>query len=251
MTEPENGQPKAPPYRDVADVLRTEIAAGTPPRGEPLPKAGELAERFKVSKTTIHRAFALLRAEGLIEIRAGVGATVRNWATILRDANQRLSAKQWGSGHSIWDADLGGRPMKVETQVRITAEAPHEVRAILDARRYLVRDRIFTVDHERIQLAKSYLDAALVADSQIGEADTGAGGTFARLAELGLKPARFREDIRVRAPSVEERNALRIGPGRTVIEIMRENATEDQRVVEVTHMVLVADAYVLRYHMHS
>lgn len=249
MTEPEPKGP--PPHRRVADELRAEIVAGHPPRGAELPKAGELAERFRVGKTTVHRALSTLRDEGLLDIRAGVGAFVREWTPILRDANQRLSAKQWGSGHSIWDADLQGRPMKVVTTTKTTSDVPREVRAQFDCETYLVRHRLFMVEREKVQLATSYLDAGVAAGSAIEGADTGAGGTFARLDEMGLKPSRFREDIRVRKPTQAEAEELDIGPNRSVIEIMRENATEDQRVVEMTHMVLVADAYVLRYHMHS
>jgi GntR family transcriptional regulator len=245
-------EPKSPPpYRRVADKLRAEIKAGKPGRGEALPTAMELSKRFKVGKTTIHRAFAVLQAEGLVEIRAGIGVSVRNWTPILRDANKRLAGQQWGRGHSIWEADLGDRPMNVETKPSFTTKVPQEVRDLLDVPRYLVRDRVFTVERERIQLATSYLDADLMEGTTVAEVDTGAGGTFARLKELGLEPTHFCEDIRIRAPLLKEEEALRIGPNRTVIEILRENATEDGRVVEVTHMILVADAYVLRYHIHS
>lgn len=252
MTDSKADQEKGPPpHRVVADALREEIASGKPPRGAELPKAAELAQRFGYGKTTIHRALATLQGEGLVVIRAGVGAFVRNWTPILRDANQRLSTKQWGSGHSIWEADLRGRAMVATTTVDMTRQVPAEVRALLDCETYLVRSRVYSVEGERVQLATSYLDASVVIGTPIADVDTGAGGTFARLGELGIAPSLFQEDIRVRKPSADEAKRLGIGPNRQVIEILRENATEEKRVVEVTHMILVADAYVLRYHMHS
>lgn len=239
------------PYREIADVLRREIEEGVYERGKRLPTAKALTERWKVSTTTVHRAFGVLEQDGLVDIRPGAGVYVRAWEPILRDANKRLSAKQWGSGHSIWEADLGIRPMQVETTVDVSEEVPAEVRALLDCARYQVRSRVFTVEHERVQLATSYLDADVVSGTAIGQVDTGEGGTFARLKDLGLAPSRFREDIRVRSARGDEAKALGLGANRTVVEIIRENATEAGQVVEVTHMILVADAYVLRYHMHS
>lgn len=242
-----------PPYRAIADRLRAQIQAGDPVPADALPPAKELAEQFGVSRTTVHKAFAVLQDEGLLDIRAGVGVFVRAWRPVLRDANARVSRKQWKRGHSIWHADIGDREMHVEATVRTVkaAEVPAEVRGLLDAPRYLVRERVFTVDRQRVQLAASYLDAALVGGTQIAEVDTGPGGTFARLAELGHEPRRFCEDIRARFPAQAERDALGIGPRRIVLEVLRENATEQERVVEVTHMLMVADCYVLRYHFTS
>lgn len=52
-------------------------------------------------------------------------------------------------------------------------------------------------------------------------ADTGPGGTYARLAELGHAPARFREDLRSRMPQPDEADRLDIKPGTPVIDILR------------------------------
>lgn len=57
----------------------------------------------------------------------------------------------------------------------------------------IVRRRRFVLDGKPVLLSTSYLPAALVAGSAITQPDTGAGGTYARLAELGAAPVRFRE----------------------------------------------------------
>jgi GntR family transcriptional regulator len=141
--------------------------------------------------------------------------------------------------------------MTVDVATSLVEEVPDEVRAELDAALYLMRDRVFRVDKQRVQLATSYLDAALASGTAIEAESTGEGGTFARLRELGVEPSRFREDLRVRYPTPDEAKRLQVGSQRPVVEILRSSATEELYVVEVTHMVLVADAYVLRYHLHS
>lgn len=242
---------KRPGFREIADRLRADIKSGTYGPGAKLPTAVEIATASGTGKTVVYRAFATLQAEGLVDVRPGDRAYVRNWTPILRDANERLSGQRRDDGLSIWAADMGKRKWGVETTASTTTEVPTVVRELLDVSNYLVRRRVFTVDGERVQLGTSYLDAEVTDGTAIEEVDPGSGGTFGRLKELGRGPVSFREDIRTRTPSAEEVEALQIGANRQVYEIVRKNATADGDVVEVTHMVLVADAYVLRYHVTS
>ncbi len=57
-------------YLDVADDLRTDIAAG---RVGPLPSEADIGEAHGVSRVTVRRALELLRDEGLITSRRGAG----------------------------------------------------------------------------------------------------------------------------------------------------------------------------------
>ncbi|MGG6894384.1 MULTISPECIES: FadR/GntR family transcriptional regulator [Rhizobium] len=60
----------------VAQQLRQEILGGISPPGEKLPSENGLTERYKVSRTVIREAIASLRADGLVEVRHGVGVFV-------------------------------------------------------------------------------------------------------------------------------------------------------------------------------
>ncbi|MFC5004029.1 GntR family transcriptional regulator [Dactylosporangium cerinum] len=68
-------------YHQIADLLREEVIRGVYPAGEPLPSERELRERYTVSLTTIRRAVAILREEGLITSRRGAPSTVRERPT--------------------------------------------------------------------------------------------------------------------------------------------------------------------------
>jgi len=72
-----------------------------------------------------------------------------------------------------------------------------------------------------VQLARSYVPLDLAAGTRIEEADTGPGGVYARLDELGHGPVRFRESVRARMPGPEEQTALELPSGTPVIEIVR------------------------------
>jgi GntR family transcriptional regulator len=98
-----------------------------------------------------------------------------------------------------------------------------------------------------VMLGTSSFPADIAAGTAIAERDTGPGGVFKRLAELGHEPVRFREDIRGRMPSSEETDALALEPGTPVLTIHRVAATADGTPVEFTEMTLDASTYVLRY----
>jgi DNA-binding GntR family transcriptional regulator len=63
-------------YQQIADVLRSRIAAGTPAPGEALPSEAALGQEFNVSRTTVRRALAELEAERLIKPLPGTGRVV-------------------------------------------------------------------------------------------------------------------------------------------------------------------------------
>ena len=60
----------------TGQALKTKILSGEYPVGSKLPKEKDLIELFQVSRTVVREAMAHLNAEGLLEIRHGVGAFV-------------------------------------------------------------------------------------------------------------------------------------------------------------------------------
>ncbi len=163
---------------------------------------------------------------------------------------QRLAHEQWGTGRSVWDADLGDRDLMVD-QVEVREGAASEnaarVLGLEAAERVWIRSRRFVLDGKPVLLSTSYLPAPLVEGSAITQPDTGPGGIYARLAELGHGPVHFREEIRSRMPLPEETARLRLPAGTPVMLVCRTAFAEEGRVVEVNEMVLDAAAYVLEY----
>jgi DNA-binding GntR family transcriptional regulator len=66
-----------PPYVQVADYLRRDIAEGTYPPGSQLPPAREIQERFQVANSTAQNAYRSLKQEGLVYSVKGRGVFVR------------------------------------------------------------------------------------------------------------------------------------------------------------------------------
>lgn len=66
---------RADQARQLADLLRHQILAGGHPGGV-LPLEGELADSYGAGRNTVRQALDLLRGEGLVERRPGVGTVV-------------------------------------------------------------------------------------------------------------------------------------------------------------------------------
>ncbi|MEV5396240.1 GntR family transcriptional regulator [Streptomyces cellulosae] len=241
---------RRPKYQRIADSLREAIRSGEYVPGDRLPGENDLMAEYGVARMTARQALGVLRDEGIAEARKGAGVFVRSFRPIRRRGIQRLAREQWGNGRSIWSADIESRALEVD-QVSVSEEtAPAYVSVALDLAAgdlVCVRRRRFVLDDKPVQVATSYLPLSLVAGSAITQEDTGPGGTYARLAELGHEPAHFREEIRSRMPSPDEVAQLSISPGTPIILICRTAFTEEGRPVEVNEMALDAGSYVLEY----
>jgi len=241
--------------RQIADTLRERINSGELAPNARLPGEPALVREYGVAKETARRALDMLVSEGLAIRKRGSGTYVRGFRPIRRVANRRLAQASWASGRSIWSVDIGERPLSVvNLRIEEEAAAPGHVARVLNLEEgalVTVRDRVYVVDGKPVQAATSYLPASLVRGSAITQPDTGPGGVYARLAELGHRPVRFVEESRARMPSADEVSRLALAAGTPVIEIYRTALTDDDRAVEMSHMLLDAGSYVLEYHLDS
>src|SRR3989337_2355685 len=65
-------------YEEIVRQVKQMIAEGRLKSGDQLPPERDLAEKFMVSRTSVREALRALQSRGLIEIRAGEGAFVRD-----------------------------------------------------------------------------------------------------------------------------------------------------------------------------
>jgi GntR family transcriptional regulator len=243
-----------PKYRQIAAELRDAIRAGDYAPGDRLPGENDLMARHGIARMTARQALAVLLNDGTAVARKGAGVFVRDFTPVIREALTRLSRERWGAGASIWSADADGRDMQVTTRVDET-DPPERIAPLLQleaGERVCTRTRRFVLDEKPVLLSTSYLPAELVRGTPITQENTGPGGTYARLAELGHAPTHFREDLRARMPQPEETEALDLsGAGTPVIDIVRTAYTDTGQPVEVNEMTLDASAYILRYDFNA
>ena len=72
----EVGEKFKPPYFVIAEGIVRDIEEGTYKTGERLPSSKELSLRYKVNKSTVKRAFELLKLKNILKTVHGVGMVV-------------------------------------------------------------------------------------------------------------------------------------------------------------------------------
>jgi GntR family transcriptional regulator len=238
---------ETPIYRRIADRLRDAILAGELRDGDRLPGENAIMAEYGIARATARQALAVLINEGLAVARRGSGVYVRTFRPIRRHGSRRLARSQWQAGRAIWDADTTGRPYTVDSAQITRVPAVAEAAARLDTDEVWARRRRYLVDDRPVQLATSQFPADLVEGTRIVEPDTGPGGVYARLAELGTAPAHFTEEIRARMPSPDEARLLELPAGTPVIVVWRTAFTAEGRAVEFNEMIMDSASYVLQY----
>lgn len=238
-------------YQLIAAELRGAIQRGQYAPGDRLPGENDLMRDYDVARMTARQALAVLINEGVADPQKGRGVFVREFRPLIRQGVQRLSAATWGTGRSVWSGDLDERELRVD-QVQVRRETPPDRICVLlgldgEDASVVVRSRRFVLDGKPVLLSTAYIPIDLAAGTLIEQADTGPGGTYARLAEAGHAPAHFREDLRARMPDADETEKLAMGPGVPVVDITRTALDAGGRPVEVNEMTADAGSYILRY----
>ncbi|GGK80309.1 GntR family transcriptional regulator [Sphaerisporangium melleum] len=236
-----------PIYRRIADRLRQAIQAGEFHDGDRLPGENALMAEYGIARATARQALSVLINEGVAVPRRGSGVYVRQFRPIRRHGSRRLSRERWGTGRAIWDGDTAGRPYTVDELEIAREPAVDEAARVLGCAEVWVRRRRYSVDGRPVQLAASCFPAELVEGSPVTRPDTGPGGVYARLRDLGHAPAHFTEEVRARMPAPEERDRLGLSAGTPVIVVCRTAFAAGGEAVELNTMIMDAASYVLQY----
>lgn len=233
-------------YRQVAAIIRDRILSGEYARGEYLPKEDDLAAQLKVSRSVVNDAIKVLRSDGLVHSQKGRGTRVHPIEVISRNAvaRQTQQVREGGDARGAFDGELRrlGLTPKVEVSIEQTTAtaAVAEALGIGEGVEVLARNRKMYANDTPVQLAVSYIPWEIADGSRLTEEDTGPGGTYSRLAELGHKPVRFSERTRERSPDGNEAAELGMDASQRVFHITRIARTADGTAVEVTESVLPA-----------
>jgi GntR family transcriptional regulator len=238
-----------PRFAQIADVVRDRIERGVYAAGSPLPSEPELSREFGVSRVTINRAVGLLRGEGLVRVLRGRGTFVRAIPVITRSATKRFGDRDRGRG--AFDVEvraLGLEPRHEVLVERVAASGrAAELLGVTPGAELVVRRRKFYASDEPVQLADSYLPAELAEKAGVTEPETGPGGTYSRLADVGRAPVHFVEMVSCRGARSTEADFLGIEPNQPVMDVLLIAADDRNVPVSVTQHVMAGHQWQLRY----
>jgi GntR family transcriptional regulator len=221
-----------PAHERIAAELRAQIMDGT--LAGKLPVTNELTERFKVVNSTITKALASLRDEGLIYSERGRfgGVFAADWTAFVTDAAAYIEPDD-----------------RIEyTRADVTeVDAPGDVARILGEERAVVRSRLMLVDGDPAEISDSYVPVQLARDLGLDQPGRLRGGMRTVLAEAGLPHRRFTDVISAREPTPREMTALRLPLKVPVLRILRTIMTDGDRIVGVDVICKGAHRYPERY----
>lgn len=240
-----------PVYQQIADDLRQRINTKDLVAGQKLPSETELIEEYGTGRATVRQALRVLMVEGLLRSQRGVGVFVRERAAIRRMSLDRFSRAQRLAGKAalVAEAESQGRSWRQEMIELAEVPAPAVVAARLDIQEdepVFVRRRRMFIDGVPTQYADSYFPADIARRTPIVEENSGPGGVYARLEELGHQLTRFREELSFRMPTPDEARGLQLGAGVPVVDLIR-TAYAGDTPVEVFVSVAAGDKHIFQY----
>lgn len=244
-----------PQWRRIADELREAIKDGTYARGEALPPERELAANYGVSAELVNRAIRALRSEGLVRALHGRGVFVTPIPPIHRGAVGRYTqaAREANQGRGAFATEIramGFTPRSDLVQAGRTTNVPPRALAALglaEGDEAVIRDRRMYADDNPVQIATSYLTVEIAGGTVLEEVDTGVGGTYSRLAELGHPVARFAESIQARPATDAESEFLHLDDGQHVYDLFHQAISTNGHVVEVCIHIMPIHQWILDY----
>lgn len=164
----------------VSARLRELIADGSLPGGAQLPTEPELAERFRVARTTVREALKQLENEGSVVVRRGRGRFVsampvlQRPITRLESVTEMLASHGYNVENQVLSAATRASRKDERERLRLTRHA--EVLALERLRLHRGEPLIYSVD----VLPADLLDDPPGADWQ--------GSLFDKLAAAGMQP---------------------------------------------------------------
>ena len=221
-------------WRQIADAVRDEIAAGVFSAGERMPTEAELALRFGVNRHTLRRALAALAADGLVRADQGRGTFVAERPLPYPIGRRtRFSTAVEAAGRAP------GRILLGAVVEPATPALARRLRLSPGARLHRI-ETMSVVDGAPISVATGWLSAERFPDFPALVAET--GSYTAAFVRCGVADY-VRLETRIRAALADADDALRLGLPAGAAVLVTDNIDGDPagRPLECGHTRFAAD----------
>lgn len=237
-------------YRQIAEDLRLKIESGELGPGTQLPTEFELREHYDASRTTVRDAVRLLITRGLVLTLPGRGTFVASktdpFITVLTGEADASA----GDGDIYIHEVSAQRRKPTTTQPRV--EIQQSAGLVADALGIETRSAVVSRHQQRFidgiafSLQTSFYPMSMVtqgADRLIQATDIPEGTVAYLRKQIGLEQVGYRDNVRVRAPDVNEATFFKLpDDGRVaVFEIMRTAFDQDGVPFRLTVSVFPTD----------
>jgi len=222
-------------YEQIADHLRTLVAAGRP--GDRLPSEAELCTRFGVSRMTARQAVQVVANEGLIDRRRGAGTFIRT-QTVPRDLGSPLS----------FSGSMQARGMTSASQtltwgkVQLTSDEAMAL-GLGEAETGYVLERLRLADGTPMAIERAVMPTDLAVALGDGFQD---GSLHDAFRAIGRYPTEAHAEVQARRANKRERELLGLPQTGIIITEKRTIYDQDGAAMERTETLYAASRYRFR-----
>ncbi len=241
-----------PGYRQIADDLRAAIAQKDFPPGTTIPLEADLQARYGVSRLTVRRAVALLRAEGLVVTRRRQGTLVRNRTPVRLSFTRHAGVLTAPSNRGPWEQacdeqGLSGRADIVSVDRLPVSGTLADLLAVPEGTTAIRRLQHMYAADQVAQIQQTWLPLAVAEGTPLAAPDLVIGGIYRALVAGGYRPISAEEYVKSRMPTSDEAAVLNLELGSPVLAIERVTRDNAGGVLVVAQYVADGDRVQLHY----
>lgn len=230
---------RLPKYHRIADALREQIRTGRLAPGDRLPAETAIAATHHTSVPTVRQAMSVLRAEGLIESRHGIGTFVRATHRLQRRSRNRYGEARGRDGlltntlrHEIAAAGTEPAPEQIADCLNVEAGTDVVVR----------RRKLYDEDDRLTEIGASYLPKDIAAGTYLEEPTVVPKALFRCVEELtGRRYANARDQVTARRATETEADAFDLPLGSYVLHLIHTATDAEGQILEVSESIWPAD----------
>lgn len=240
-----------PRHQQIAASLRAAIMSGDLEPGEQLPTTQQLMERYEVTGQTVQRTLQVLKKEGFVFGRAGVGVFVRAKTPLAIQVASYLSPPLRGGAHPWMSrAEERGQRGTAKLLDVMRVKPPNQVEEALGTapdEEVALRHQLLLLDDEPVELVWNYYPLSIADGTPLERRARIRGGSPSLLANLGYPPREHVDRVSVRLATSEEFRALELPDDVPVLRTLRTVYSDDGRPVEASVLVKGGHRHELAY----
>ncbi|WP_435108776.1 GntR family transcriptional regulator [Nocardiopsis synnemataformans] len=240
-----------PRHQQIAASLRAAIMSGELEPGERLPTTQQLVERYEVTGQTVQRTLQVLKEEGFVVGRPGVGVFVRAETPLVVQVASYLSPSLRGGAHPwISRADERGQRGTAKLLDVTRVKPPRQVAEALgtaSGEDVALRHQLLSLDGDPVELVWNYYPLSIADGTPLEHRARMRGGSPALLTGLGYPPREHVDRVSVRLATPEEFRALELPDDVPVMRTLRTVYSDEANPVEVSVLVKGGHRYELAY----
>jgi GntR family transcriptional regulator len=219
--------------------------------GSRLPSTQQLMAQYSVTSQTVQRTLNVLKEEGFLVGRAGVGVYVRDDAPLIIAPASYMPTTGQDEPYP-WMTEAAKRAQRGSVKLLRVAEVepPPAVAHVFDlneGERVSLRHQLLMLDDEPAELASIYHPLSIAQGTPLSERRKIQGGSPRLLTDLGFPPREWTDQLSARLPTTDELETLNLPDDVPVLRTFRVVYTDNARPIEVQILVKGGHLYELAY----